>query len=259
MRRGAAPLQEGALDLRDVVLRSTDGLSLRASWHPGGDRAAVLIHGKRGSRRSEAVVETARVYAGAGFGVLMLDLRGRGGSEGRFLTAGYQEGRDVRGALRWLAERGFEARRVVLHGWSAGGAAALRAAPGTGVGAVVEDSSFADLPLLLGDLFPAPPGLLCRAARVVSRILGTEFDPWALCPRQEAARLYAEGVPLLIIHCRDDRVVPFRHAELLAASHPAAEFWEVAGGFHGGAYTHPGYRERLLGFVERALGPADAG
>ena len=252
--RESAALWPGSA-VREVSLRSADGLRLRAYWHPGGDRAAVLLHGKRGSGRSEAVVATARVYAGAGFGVLVPDLRGRGGSEGRFLTAGYQEERDVRGALRWLAERGFEARRVVLHGWSAGGAAALRAAPGAGVGAVVEDSAFAELPLLLGDLFPGPPRLLCGAARLVSRVLGTEFDPWALCPREDAARLYGEGVPLLIIHCRGDRVVPFRHAELLAAAHPAADFWEVADGFHGGAYAHPGYRERLLGFVERALGP----
>ena len=59
----------------------------------------------------------------------MLDLRGHGESEGEPTTLGYQEVRDVRDALSWLEEQGFEPVEVVLHGWSMGGATVLRAAP----------------------------------------------------------------------------------------------------------------------------------
>ena len=89
----------------------------------------------------------------------MLDLRGHGKSEGERVTLGYKEVRDVRGALSWLEERGYEPEDVVLHGWSMGGAAVLQAAPGTGVAAVLEESAYADLPPLLRERIPDVSGL----------------------------------------------------------------------------------------------------
>jgi hypothetical protein len=43
-------------------------------------------------------------------------------------------------------------------------------------------------------------------------------------------------------------VVPFEHAEMLAASYPAAEFWEIEGYGHVEACSHSKYRQRLLVF-----------
>ncbi len=65
--------------------------------------------------------------------------------------------------------------------------------------------------------------------------------------------LKEEGVPLLIIHSRDDEVVPFEYAELLAASYPEAKFWKIEGYDHVQAYTHPEYRHMLLDFWESAV------
>lgn len=247
------------LDFREVRFQSTDGLALTAWWVPkeGSSRVAVLAHGRSGNKSSTYVVETASIYARAGFNVLMLDLRSRGGSEGRFLTAGYQEVRDVRGALSWLAERGFDAGEVVLHGWSTGAVTVVRTAPGTGVAAVVEEGAYADLPLLLGSMLPGNHGRsdsLSRVALRVARLLGVDFDPWALQPRKDAAKLSEEGVPLLIIHSRDDAVIPFGHAGLLAAAHPGATFWEIEGYAHMSACSHPEYPERLLAFLNEAVG-----
>ena len=60
-------------------------------------------------------------------------------------------------------------------------------------------------------------------------------------------------MPLLIIHSTGDEVVPFEHAEMLAASYPDAEFWKVKGYGHVEAYTHPEYRQRLVDFLERTV------
>src|SRR5688572_31859634 len=84
----------------------------------------------------------------------MIDLRAQGGSEGERVTIGYKEVRDLRGALLWLNERGFAPGEVVLHGFSLGGATVLRAAPKSGVAAVVEESAYADLPLMLRQQLP---------------------------------------------------------------------------------------------------------
>jgi pimeloyl-ACP methyl ester carboxylesterase len=63
-----------------------------------------------------------------------------------------------------------------------------------------------------------------------------DFDSWAVKPEEDAARLSEEGVPLLIVHSTDDEVVSFEHAEMLAASYPEAEFWEIEGYGHVEAY-----------------------
>jgi uncharacterized protein len=232
------------LEFREVTVRSTDGLALGAWWVPavGSSRVAVLVHGRGDTKASAYVVATASVYARAGFNVLMIDLRGWKWPERRFSTAGYQEARDVLGAISWLEERGYQAERVVLHGWSTGAAAVVRAAPGTGVAAVVEEGGHADLPLLLGSLVPGKDGpstFLSYIAFVAARLLCVEFDPFELRPRRDAAQLHEEGVPLFIVHSRDDRVVPVEHARLLAAAHPAAVLWEIEDRGHTAAYTHP--------------------
>lgn len=249
------PADEG-LDFREVGFESSDGLDLKGWWIPqeGSSRAVVLVHGLGASKSSQYILDTAPIYAQAGYSVLMLDLRGHGESEGERTTLGYQEVRDVRGALSWLEEeQGFEPGEVVLHGWSMGGATVLRAAPEMGVGAVVEESGYADLPLLLRDVLPEESGLpsFFTPSIFLMAKLFLDFDPWAVRPEKDTARLSEEGVPLLIIHSRDDEVVPFEQAEILAASYPDAEFWQIEGYDHVEAYTHPEYRQKLLDFLER--------
>ena len=245
-----------SLDFREVGFESSDGLDLKGWWIPqeGSSRAVVLVHGLDASKSSQYILDTAPIYAQAGYSVLMLDLRGHGESEGERTTLGYQEVRDVRGALSWLEEeQGFEPGEVVLHGWSMGGATVLRAAPERRVAAVVEESGYADVPLLLRDRLPESSGLpsFFNPGIFLAAKLFLDFDPWAVKPEEDAARLSEEGVPLLIIHSRDDEVVPFEQAEILAASYPDTEFWQIEGYEHVEAYTHPEYRQKLLGFLER--------
>jgi pimeloyl-ACP methyl ester carboxylesterase len=245
------------LSYREVGLRSNDGLDLRAWWieRAGSTRAAVLVHGWGGDRSSLHVVETALVYERAGFNVLMIDLRGHGESEGERVTVGYHEVRDVRGALSWLEERGYEPEDVVLHGWSMGGSAVVQAAAGSGVAAVVEEAAYADLPPLLRERIPEASGLpaFFNPGILMMGRLFLGIDPWAVRPEEEARQLSREGVPLMIIHSRDDGVIPFEHAESFAAAYPGATLWELEGYGHVAAHTHPEYRERLLTFLDEAV------
>lgn len=231
---------------------------MEGRWVPkeGSFRSAVLVPGRGGDSSSDYLVRAARIYGGAGFNVLMLSLRSQGASEGEFLTAGYWEVCDIRGALVWLKGRELGAENTIVHGWSTGGVAVLRAAPGAGVGAVVEESAYADLPLLLGELFPggsAPSGLLSHGASLAGELLGVGFDPWALRPKKSAARLFEEGIPLFVIHSPQDEKVSFKHASLIREAHPRARLWEVGGYGHAGAYRHPTYPERLYSFLEESM------
>jgi len=250
---GATPASVG-LGYREVELRSTDGVRLRAWWVPARDtsRAAVLVPGWGGYKFDEHLLQTIPVYHGAGYDVLLLDLRAQGESDGARRTLGYREVRDVHGALAWLQRRGYALDQVVLHGWSMGGATALRAAPGTGVAAVVEEAGYADLPLLLRCKLPdfVRFGRLLEPAILLAGRLFPDFDPWDVVPKNEAAKLSGEGVPLFIIHSTGDEIVPYEQAGFLAAAYPDASVWKLEGYGHVAAYEHPEYAQRLLAFLD---------
>ena len=250
---------DAGLEYREVSFESADRVPLEAWWVPPAEgelsRAAVLVHGWGGDKSDEHVIETAPIYARAGYGALLLDLRGNGGSGGERRTLGYKETRDVQGALAWLDEEGFEPGEVVLHGWSMGGATVVRSAPGTGVAAVIEEAGYADLPLLLRRQLPETTGLpsLFSPGVFLAAKLFLGFDPWAVKPSEDAARLREEGVPLFVIHSTDDEVVPFEHAELFESAYPEARLWKIEGVGHVEAYTHREYRQKLLSFLSENL------
>jgi len=249
----ATPASVG-LAYEEVVILATDGIRLSAWWVPteGSSRAAVLVPGWGGYKFDEHLLQTAPVYHDAGYSVLMLDLRAQGESGGTRRTLGYREVRDVRGALAWCLQQGYEAENTVLHGWSMGGATALRAAPGTGVSAVVEEAGYADLPLLLRGKLPefVRFGALLEPAILLVGKFFPDFDPWDVLPKKEAAKLSEEAVPLFIIHSTDDDVVPYEQAGILAAAYPEASVWTLEGYGHVEACDHPEYARRLRTFLD---------
>src|ERR671920_1949481 len=252
----ATPASVG-LGYREVEFLSTDGVRLSAWWVlvEGSSLAAVLVPGWGGHKFDEHLLQTVPVYHDAGYSVLLLDLRAQGESDGARRTLGYREVRDVRGALAWLQRQGYRLDQVVLHGWSMGGATALRAAPGTGVAAVVEEAGYAALPLLLRGKLPEFVrfgGLLEPAILLVGRLF-PDFDPWDVVPKNEAAKLSDEGVPLFIIHSSGDDIVPHEQARILAAAYPEASVWKLEGYGHVEAYEHPEYAQRLRAFLDESL------
>ena len=238
----------------EVEIPSSDGVRLSGWWVPAEDssRAALLVPGWGGFKFDEHLLQTIPVYHGAGYGVLLLDLRAQGESGGTRRTLGYREVRDVQGALAWLRRQGYALDRIVLHGWSMGGATALRAAPGRGVAAVVEEAGYADLPLLLKSNLSefVRFGALLEPAILLAGKLFPDFDPWSVVPKKEAATLSDEGVPLFIIHSTDDAVVPYEQALILAKAYPRARIWKLEGYGHVEAYMHPEYERRLRDFLD---------
>ena len=264
---GRTPESVG-LRYREVGFEGTDGVPLAAWWVPPPRdeiprRAAVLVHGWGGDRSDAYALKTAPLYARAGYGVLMLDLRGHGSSGGERRTLGYKEVRDVRGALSWLEGEGYEPGGVVLHGWSMGGATVVRSAPGTGVAAVVEEAGYADLLPLLDDKLPRSSGLpraFNRGAYLAAKLF-LDFDPWAVRPKEDAARLLEENVPFYVIHSTADETVPYDNAKLFKRANPDAELWTLRGYEHVGAHEHPEYGARLNTFLDSVAdrGPAAPG
>jgi len=249
----ATPASVG-LEYQEVEIHSTDGVRLGCWWVPAGDsaRVAIFVPGWGGYKFEDHVLQTLPLYHDAGYGVLLLDLRAQGESGGKRRTLGFREVRDVHGALAWLQHKGYPLDQVVLHGWSMGGAIVLRAAPGTGIAAVVEEAGYGDLPLLLKRQLPefVRFGRILEPAVLLAGKLFPDFDPWDVVPKREATKLSEEGVPLFIIHSTDDDGVPFEQAMILAKAYPETSFWKLEGYGHVEAYEHPEYARRLRAFLD---------
>src|SRR5690606_16506366 len=87
-----------------LAVETADGVRLAAWYVPSTNRAAVvLLHGA-GSTRSN-VLRHAAVLADNGYGVLLLDARGHGESEGRAMDFGWWGDADVTAAVEALAGR----------------------------------------------------------------------------------------------------------------------------------------------------------
>lgn len=202
-----------------------------------GERAVVMVHGLAGNGWSGADPEIARAYVAAGFHVLVFDLRGQGQSGGTQLGLGWHERGDVRAAVDFLLNRGFQPGKIGLHGTSYGAATALlSAAIIPEVGAVVSDSAFADMRDLMDAEIERRTGvpsqlvsLLLRPgiASVAHLYYSLDFD---LIPPEKAISLIAPR-PILLIHGEDDKEIPVHHMRRLkdAASGNRNEAWILPG------------------------------
>ena len=118
MMTNAAPMPLGdatpsdvGLEYEDVELRTADGVRLEAWYVPSENGAAVVLLAGAGSTR-DGEVERAAALAGEGFGVLMLDVRGHGGSGGQANLMGWYGELDVKPGIDYLLARWRRERRT---------------------------------------------------------------------------------------------------------------------------------------------------
>jgi alpha-beta hydrolase superfamily lysophospholipase len=199
-------------------------LGLYPAWEipADGDTWVVLVHGRGGSRR-EALRILLALHA-RGHPQLVISYRNDEDAppspDGHY-HLGDTEWEDVEAAVRYAVDRG--ARRIVLFGWSMGGAitgAFLdRSAEASRVSAVVWDAPLVDWRATLRQQARnrrLPPGLSPLASAVTSRRIGIDFDRFDLLRRPPAVR-----PPTLLVHSSGDTAVPVSASRALAAAAPA--------------------------------------
>ena len=117
-----------SFDVEEVTFLSEDGLRI-AGWYvpPENGALVILLHGYSGNRT--AVIWHAEQLTKAGYGVLMYDERASGESEGEYRSYGWEDPRDVGGALAFLNEKPeIDASKIGIGGCSIGGQIALQGA-----------------------------------------------------------------------------------------------------------------------------------
>jgi pimeloyl-ACP methyl ester carboxylesterase len=115
-------------EVEEVTFKSEDDLTL-AGWYvpPQNGAVIILLHGYGGNRTG--MIWHARQLIEAGYGVLMYDERASGESGGTYRSYGWEDTRDVEGAIRFLRARQAEGRAGIgVAGCSTGADIALRGA-----------------------------------------------------------------------------------------------------------------------------------
>src|SRR6185369_455622 len=118
-------IKRSGIPFEDVTIRSFDGTRLHGWWMRASRAAStiVMLHGVKKNRTD--VLRASLTLRRAGFNILVFDGRGHGDSEGRYVTYGYNERRDVESAIDWLiTEKEVDRNRVGLAGESMGAAIA---------------------------------------------------------------------------------------------------------------------------------------
>jgi dienelactone hydrolase len=107
------------LDAEDVRFTTADGVELAAWYVPPRDGTAVVLAHGAGSTRSN-VLEHAAALVDHGYGILAVDARGHGDSDGRAMDFGWWGDEDLGGAVDFLAARP-EVEHIAALGLSMGG------------------------------------------------------------------------------------------------------------------------------------------
>lgn len=252
------------LSHRDVVLTTTDGVELAAWYVPSENGAAVVLRHGAGSTRAN-VLEHARVLAGHGFGVLMVDARGHGDSAGDEMDFGWFGDADVAAAVDHLARADDVVDgRIGVVGLSMGGEEAIGAAASQPrIRAVVAEGATgrtgADwVPLLPGGLGRWFSSVFYWVQDTTADVLSDAHRPADL----RSAVVATAPRPVLLIAAGDVPREGDAARRWQAAAPGSVEVWEVDGAAHtAGLSTVPDvWERRVVGFLAQALDvPADLG
>jgi pimeloyl-ACP methyl ester carboxylesterase len=236
-----------------VTLHTRDGLDLAGWYVPSKNRAAiVIVHGGGGDRRGSR--RHAEMLARHGYGVLLYDARGRGGSQGSPNAAGWTWQADVDAALEFLSHRNdVDPSRIGGLGLSTGADVLLEAAAkDPRLKAVVLDGSTARS---LGDV---------RHLSLSDQIMGLPY--WAVAygtmavldqsfpgePLIDLARKIAPKPALFI--ASNDLIEPVVAPKYAAAYGKPGALWRVDAGHTKGLQEHPQeYEQRVTTFFDKAL------
>ena len=221
--------------VEDVFFTTSDGMRLHG-WHSAAEGATHTIlyfHGNAGNLagRIDNIGFLRRLPAN----VFAVDYRGYGRSQGRPTEAGVY--RDAEAAYDYLVkERGIRPDRIVVLGQSLGSAVAVDLAAKRPVAGVILEAGFPSARRVAEEATWIP-GL--------GYLLRSKFD--------SARKLKSIRVPVLVAHCREDPVIPFKLGEeLFAAANEPKTFVAYAGACHEPLYTadSDGYAAKLRAFLQ---------
>lgn len=246
-----------------VTVPSADGTTLRGTYieDAGNTRKAViLLHGLYQNR--SMCVPYIDIYRQMGYNVLLIDLRGHGGSGGERTDWGVHDIEDLDSWVDFLKAKN-PAMKIGMHGISLGAAMALLYAgsdQGKDISFYVADSSYGNLMELGRDKLMTYTGdeRLVLGMDILNPFFQAALfyhDHKLLCHLDPLYQVKHMTSPVLFLHGGNDTLVPSTVAEeLMEASGSSNKSLYI---FQGAAHTMematngPAYREHVQNFVRQ--------
>lgn len=244
------PEELGIKDYEEIKLKTSDGISLSAWYIPASiktDKAIIVCHGYPADKGDVLGLAT---FLHHDYNLLLFDFRGLGKSGGKFVTAGAKEINDFNSAVDYLLKRGMKS--IGAYGFSMG-AAVILLANNPAVKAIVSNSSYARLEMLINEIysrfgyFKAPFVMMTKLwAKILLGINTSRINP--------VDTIKGNSIPLFLIHSEKDSQIPIKHFMLLRQARPSAEYWIIPEADHGelGSFWLE-YQRKIKNFFNRYL------
>jgi len=227
------------LQFESVSFETQDGVKLSGWFIPAESARGVILfcHGNAGNISHR--LDSIQIFHQLGLDVFIFDYRGYGESEGKPTEQGTYT--DAEAAWRYLVEeRQVSPNEVIVFGRSLGAAVATQLAQSHMPRALILESAFTSLPDIAAKLYPYLP---------VRLLLRFKYNT--------AEYLSRVNCPVLIVHSRNDEIMPFSHGrQLFEMANEPKEFLEITGTHNEGFITSgKRYEEGLSAFISEYIEP----
>jgi fermentation-respiration switch protein FrsA (DUF1100 family) len=192
-----------------LKIKTKNGAEISALFLAAPNSEFTILYSHGNSEDIGDIRKVLETFRDKGFSVLAYDYRGYGTSGGRASEKNAYE--DVEAVYEYLVGKlGCSPGQIIALGRSLGGAVAMHLACREKLAGLILESSF------------------ITAFSVVTYVPLLPFDKF-----RNIDKIKEVQCPILIIHGKDDRIVPFWHGKKLfeAANEPKLEFW-VGGAGH---------------------------
>jgi alpha-beta hydrolase superfamily lysophospholipase len=274
IREADASFAVSHADREEFDLRTQDGVLLRgwkvAPPNPNGSWV-LLFHGVADNR--VGVIGQSECLLRAGYGVVMMDARAHGASEGSIATYGWLERNDTRAVIDALYHDAQQRclsvpyhgtanpcpppRHIFALGESMGAGVALQsAAADPRIEAVVAEASFANLREAAYDYgglrkYPWLGKTLLRPFAWALVYRGQKLTGIPLKEVSPVQAVAARAFPVLLICDEKDNALPCRHTQMIYdAARGPKQLWVVPNAYHAAAlgFYPEEFKRRVLSF-----------
>lgn len=243
-----------------VTVRSYDGLKLVGEFypHPEARGTILMFHGWRGSPESDFGCAMGAYYK-KGLNLLLVHQRTQGSSEGRFITFGIRERRDVHSWVQWHGDRFGKDAPILITGISMGATTVLMSAGipyCANVRGIIADCGYTSPKEIIASVVRAQ-GLPAFAIVPVMGIFARLFGGFGLREYSTLEAVKELKLPVFFAHGQEDTFVPCSMTEQAYEACGSQEklLLTVPKAGHGASYLvdRENYENMIADFVNRCL------
>jgi len=245
--------------LEILKIKSYDGLTLVGRYYKNynSNRTILLFHGYRSAAKRDFAC-AVEMYYKMGFNVLLVDQRCHGMSEGRMITFGVRESRDVLSWTEYMLKT-YGDKQIVLDGISMGATTVLfstRFELPKNVKGIIADCGFTSPAEIIGEVAEKRFHIKAFIAVPILNLMCRIFAGFDLKEYSTEKVLKSNKIPILLVHGKADGFVPCRMSE---ASYRAAvckkEIYLVENADHGMSFLtdNEGVVKKLESFLAEVL------